>query len=129
MNKYSNPKLWDTLKDKIMKGDKGGKVGQWSARKAQLLVKMYKDAGGEFIGKKKKDNSLVRWTKQNWMTKSGMPSLLTGERYLPEKAIEALSDEQYDETSRKKREDLKLGYQFSGQPDSVKNLIRSYINN
>jgi hypothetical protein len=72
---------------------------------------------------------LARWTRQNWKTKSGMPSLLTGERYLPEKAIEALSDEQYEETSRKKREDLKLGHQFSGQPDSVKSLIRSYINN
>jgi len=127
MNKYSNPKLWDTLKDKIMKGDKGGKVGQWSARKAQLLVKMYKDAGGEFIGKKKKDNSLARWTKQNWMTKSGMPSLVTGERYLPEKAIKALTDEQYEETSKAKRDSLKLGDQYSAQPNSVLDRIRSYI--
>jgi hypothetical protein len=129
MSNHSNPKLWDTLKGTIMKGDKGGKPNQWSARKAQLLVKMYVDAGGEFIGKKLKNNSLARWTKQNWKTKSGMPSLVTGERYLPEKAIEALSDKQYEETSRKKREDLKLGHQFSGQPDSVKSLIRSYINN
>jgi hypothetical protein len=127
MNKYSDPKLWDKLKGTVMKGDKGGKPNQWSARKAQLLVKMYKDAGGEFIGKKLKNNSLVRWTKQNWQTKSGLPSLLTGERYLPEKAIDALSNEQYDETSRKKREDLKLGYQFSGQPNSILELVRSYI--
>jgi len=110
-----------------MKGDKGGKAGQWSARKAQLLVKLYKDAGGGFIGKKSKNNSLVRWTKQNWMTKSGMPSLVTGERYLPEKAIKALTNEQYEDTSKAKRESLRLGDQFSAQPNSVLNLVRSYI--
>lgn len=127
MSNHDNPTLWNKLKDQIMKGDKGGKAGQWSARKAQLLVKLYKDAGGGFIGKKSKNNSLVRWTKQNWMTKSGMPSLVTGERYLPEKAIKALTDEQYEDTSKAKRESLKLGDQFSAQPNSVLNLVRSYI--
>lgn len=127
MSNHDNPTLWNKIKDKVMKGDKGGKAGQWSARKAQILVKLYKDAGGGFIGKKSKNNSLVRWTKQNWMTKSGMPSLVTGERYLPEKAIKALTDEQYEDTSKAKRESLKLGDQFSAQPNSVLNLVRSYI--
>jgi len=127
MTNHTDQKLWDKIKDKIMKGDKGGKAGQWSARKAQLLVKMYKDAGGGFIGKKRKDNSLVRWTKQNWKTKSGMPSLLTGERYLPEKAIKALTAKEYEETTRAKRDSLVLGQQFSAQPSNIIERIKSYL--
>jgi hypothetical protein len=126
MSNHDNPKLWDKLKNQVMKGDKGGKAGQWSARKAQLLVKMYKDAGGGFIGKKSKKNSLVKWTNENWMTKSGMPSLLTGERYLPKKAIEALTPEQYNRTSEAKRDSLELGDQFSGQPKSILEVVRRY---
>ncbi len=44
---------------------------------------------------------------QKWRTKSGKKSSETGERYLPEKAIKALSSEEYARTSRKKREDTK----------------------
>jgi hypothetical protein len=126
MSNHDNPKLWDKLKDKVMKGDKGGKAGQWSARKAQLLVKLYKDAGGGFIGKKSKKNPLVKWTEQNWTTKSGLPSLKTGERYLPKKAIDALTPAQYNQTSEDKRNSLELGYQFSGQPKSIIELVRKY---
>ena len=35
--------------------------------------------------------NLLAWTKQKWRTKSGKKSSITGERYLPEKAIKALS--------------------------------------
>ena len=35
---------------------------------------------------KDKNNSLSKWSNQNWMTKSGLPSSITHERYLPEKA-------------------------------------------
>lgn len=126
MSKHNDPVLWDKLKDQVMKGDKGGKAGQWSARKAQLLVKMYKDAGGGFIGKKSKNNSLVKWTNQNWTTKSGLPSLMTGERYLPKKAIEALTPAQYNQTSEDKRNSLELGDQFSGQPRSIIELVRRF---
>ena len=45
-DKYTEPKLRAKLKDKIQAGNKGGKKGQWSARKAQLLVKQYEKAGG-----------------------------------------------------------------------------------
>ena len=38
----SNPKLWESVKKKVTKGSKGGKPGQWSARKAQLAVAEYK---------------------------------------------------------------------------------------
>ena len=48
----SNPKLWETIKNKILRGSRGGLTGQWSARKAQLAVKEYKDQGGKYLGKK-----------------------------------------------------------------------------
>ena len=68
---------------------------------------------------KKPQKSLVKWTKQKWRTKSGKPSAKTGERYLPEKAIKALSAKEYAATTRKKREDTKKGKQFSKQPKKV----------
>ena len=72
---------------------------------------------------KKSQKSLKNWTKQKWRTKSGKPSTqgskATGERYLPEKAIKALSAKEYAATSKKKREDTKKGKQFSKQPKKV----------
>ena len=56
---------------------------------------------------KKSQRSLKSWTKQKWRTKSGKPSGKTGERYLPEKAIKALSSKEYAATTRKKRADTK----------------------
>ena len=44
---------------------------------------------------KKSQKSLKNWTKQKWRTKSGKPSSKTGERYLPEKAIKALTPAEY----------------------------------
>ena len=52
---------------------------------------------------KKPQKSLKKWSKQKWRTKSGKPSGKTGERYLPEKAIKALSNKQYAATTKKKR--------------------------
>ena len=68
------------------------------------------------MAKAKSQKSLSKWTKQKWGTKSGKPSGKTGERYLPEKAIKAMSKEEYATTTRKKREDTKKGKQFSKQP-------------
>ena len=51
----------------------------------------------------KSQRSLRAWTRQKWRTKSGKPSLKTGERYLPESAFKSLSDEEYRATTRKKR--------------------------
>ena len=48
--------------------------------------------------------SLKDWGDQKWRTKSGKPSSETGERYLPEKAIKALSPQEYAATTRAKRE-------------------------
>ena len=45
---YTKPTLRKNLFNKIKAGTKGGKAGQWSARKAQLLASEYKKAGGGY---------------------------------------------------------------------------------
>lgn len=79
---------------------------------------------------KKSQKSLKLWTQQKWRTKSGKPSTqgkdATGERYLPEAAIKAMSDEQYQATSRKKRKDLKAGKQHSSQPKAARRIARRH---
>jgi hypothetical protein len=45
---YTKPTLRKRLFEQIKAGDKGGKAGQWSARKAQMLAKAYKDQGGGY---------------------------------------------------------------------------------
>jgi len=68
---------------------------------------------------KKEQLSLKKWTEQKWRTKSGKPSSQTGERYLPEKAIKALSSAEYAATTRAKREGTKAGKQFVAQPKKI----------
>ena len=45
---YTKPALRKRLFKRIKRGTKGGKAGQWSARKAQLLAAEYKKAGGGY---------------------------------------------------------------------------------
>lgn len=67
---YTKPGLRESIKDRIMAGSKGGKPGQWSARKAQLLAQEYKRKGGGYKGEKTEgQKSLKRWGEQKWMTK------------------------------------------------------------
>ena len=75
----------------------------------------------------KAQQSLKDWTKQKWRTKSGKPSSQTGERYLPEKAIKALSSSEYAKTSAAKRKGTAAGKQFVKQPKSIANKVRKYI--
>tara|TARA_E500000318_G_scaffold7327_1_gene6899 strand:- start:170 stop:430 length:261 start_codon:yes stop_codon:yes gene_type:complete len=79
---------------------------------------------------KKSQKSLKSWTKQKWRTKSGKPSTqgskATGERYLPEKAIKALSSKEYAATTRAKRKGTKAGKQFVAQPKNVKAKVKKY---
>lgn len=115
---------WKRIVASVKAGGKGGKPGQWSARKAQLATQRYKKAGGGYTGAKTKaQKSLSKWTKEDWGTKSGKPSTqgkkATGERYLPKKARESLSSKEYAATSRKKRQDTKQGKQFSKQPKRI----------
>ena len=124
--KKTNKALWDRVVSRIKSGSKGGDTGEWSARKAQLAVTEYKKAGGGYSGKKSSSNSLSKWTKQKWTTKSGKPSKETGERYLPEKAIKSLTDSEYAATTKAKREGDKEGKQFVKQPKSVAEKVRKY---
>ena len=45
---YTKPALRKRLFNRIKASGKGGKPGQWSARKAQMLAKRYKEAGGGY---------------------------------------------------------------------------------
>jgi hypothetical protein len=75
---------------------------------------------------KKSQQSLKNWTKQKWRTKSGKKSSETGERYLPDAAIKALSDSEYAATTRKKRQDTKKGKQHSKQPKKIARKTKAY---
>jgi hypothetical protein len=70
--------------------------------------------------------SLSDWGKQDWRTKSGKPSSETGERYLPAKAIKALTPAEYAATTKAKREATKAGKQFAKQPKKVAEKIKSF---
>ena len=74
----------------------------------------------------KSQKSLRNWEKQDWGTKSGKKSSETGERYLPEAAIKALSPQEYAASTRKKREDTKKGKQFSRQSKKTARKVRKY---
>lgn len=116
----TNEKLWEKAKAEA-KSKMGGKH---SARAMQLAGKIYKEKGGDYTGEKTEaQKSMSKWTKEDWGTKSGKPSTqgpkATGERYLPKKAREALSSEEYKRTSAKKKEDTKKGKQFSKQPEGI----------
>lgn len=96
-----------------------------SARKQQQITRIYKELGGRYTEDLKPNQaSLKKWTDEQWMTKSGMPSLISGERYLPAKVIASLSDKEYDETSKAKKEGMKKGIQFVPQPKKIVEKIR-----
>jgi len=75
---------------------------------------------------RKEQQSLKAWSGQSWRTKSGKPSSETGERYLPEKAIKALSAAEYAATTRAKREATAKGKQFAKQPKKIAEKIKSF---
>jgi hypothetical protein len=74
----------------------------------------------------KPQRSLKAWTKQEWTTKSGKKSSETGERYLPKKAIQALSPQEYAATTRAKRAGKAAGKQFVPQPAKVKAKVKPF---
>ena len=80
--------------------------------------------------KKESQKSLDSWTKEQWGTKSGKNSTqgkkATGERYLPKKARESLSDQEYARSTAKKRAAIRKGKQFSKQPEDVAEKTAKY---
>ena len=121
----TNEKLWEKAKAEA-KAKMGGKH---SARAMQLAGKIYKDKGGSYSGPKtESQKSLSKWTEQKWTTKSGKPSSETGERYLPEKAIKALTPSEYAATTRAKREGSRKGQQFVSQPKKIAEKVKKFRN-
>lgn len=134
---YTKPSLRERLKDKIMSGDKGGKSGQWSARKAQLLANEYEQAGGGYTSKKtSSQKSLKKWTKEDWMTRkqysSGKPDVAITDkgtkRYLPKKAWAKLDPEERVSTDTKKRIGSKSGDQFIPNTKKAKTVSKKVRN-
>ena len=74
--------------------------------------------------------SLKKWTKQEWQTKSGKNSTqgkgATGERYLPKSAIKSLSASEYAASTAAKREAIKKGVQHSRQPKKVAEKTKAH---
>jgi hypothetical protein len=70
--------------------------------------------------------SLKNWGGQKWTTKSGKKSSETGERYLPKKAIDALSPQEYAATTRAKRAGKAKGKQFVAQPKNIAKKTAGY---
>jgi hypothetical protein len=122
----TNPELWESAKAEATR-----KMGGHSARAMQLAGKIYKEKGGGYTGEKtESQKSLTKWTKEEWGTKSGKPSVrgkdATGERYLPKKAIKALSSDEYTKTTVAKRKGTKAGKQFVAQPKAIARKTAKY---
>lgn len=113
--KYTDPDLRERLKAEVTAGDRGGRPGQWSARKAQLLAHEYEKAGGGYTGgKDETQQHLSDWSGEDWQTADGGDRARHGEetsRYLPEQAWESLSEEEKAATERAKRKGSRRGRQ------------------
>jgi hypothetical protein len=111
-----------------MAGSKGGKTGQWSARKAQLVAIEYRKAGGGYRGGvKKTQRSLKKWTREKWTTSDGKPAIRKGgtRRYLPAKAWSRLTPAQRRATNRKKLLGSRSGAQFIKNTRAAESASRS----
>ena len=118
----TNPALWERSKKLAVE-----RLGGHSARAMQLAGKLYRESGGKYTGKKTEaQKSLTIWTGQDWRTKSGKPSSITGERYLPAKAIEDLSSAEYAATTKAKRAGMAKGKQFVKQPKAIAEKTKKY---
>ena len=112
---YTNPDLREKVKQEVLAGDKGGRPGQWSARKAQLVAREYEAQGGDY--KHPRDpaqESLKHWGDEHWHTEDGKKAVEpeVTHRYLPDAAWKELSPEERKATDRKKVEGSKSGAQF-----------------
>lgn len=122
--KYTKPELREKIKQELMQSDKGGKQGQWSARKSQLLVKEYEQQGGGYTGQKdEKAHSLEEWTKQDWQTQDGKSKARQKDktsRYLPKEVWNKLSDKEKKEAEQTKVKGSKKGEQHITYTKAVK---------
>ncbi len=123
---YTEPELRARLKEEIKASDRGGRAGQWSARKSQLLTTEYEKAGGGYRHPGERtaaQRDLERWTEQDWRTESGGDRARHGEeteRYLPAAAWEELSPEERERTQDAKRAASADGRQRAENPDAAR---------
>ncbi|MBC7919490.1 MAG: hypothetical protein H7Z75_00200 [Ferruginibacter sp.] len=126
--KYTRPELRDKIKEELMQSDKGGKTGQWSARKSQLLVQEYERQGGGYAGKKDEAaHSLEEWTKQEWQTQQGGANARgrkTTKRYFPKQAWEMLTEEEKREAEQTKQKGSGQGEQFVEYTPAMKKALK-----
>jgi hypothetical protein len=122
----TNEKLWKQVVADVKASSKGGDAGEWSARKAQLAGKLYKDKGGSYTGPKTEaQKAMSKWTKEEWTTSSGKPS--EGKRrYLPKAAWSSLSASEKAATNKAKAAGAKKGKQFVAQPKKVAEKTAKY---
>ncbi|KAL4914324.1 serine hydrolase-domain-containing protein [Aspergillus aurantiobrunneus] len=120
--------LREEVKNEVQQGDKGGKPGQWSARKAQMTAAEYKARGGDYTTskeeKKPEQKNLDNWTGEEWQTKEGSGTAKqddgTRKRYLPKKAWEELDEGEKEATEEKKAKGSKKGTQYVGNTGAAK---------
>lgn len=123
--KYTHPEMREEIKEEIKASDKGGKEGQWSARKSQLLTQEYEKRGGGYEGEKgQSQKNLEKWTEEEWQTKEGGADARKNDgetkRYLPKKTWENMSEKEKEETENKKREGSKEGRQHVSNTDEAR---------
>jgi hypothetical protein len=115
--KRTDQKLWENCKAEAVY-----KMGKFSARAMQYAVKLYKEKGGKYEGQKSADNSLVKWTKEEWN--------YVGEkghsRYLPKKVREKLTTGEKAATSRAKNKGTEEGKQWVKQPEKIARKTSKY---
>ena len=112
---YTKPELREKIKREVVAGDKGGRPGQWSARKAQIVAHEYVAEGGAYKHPRNEaQQSLKDWGEEKWHTASGKKAVQGEEthRYLPDKAWKELTPAQKKATDAKKVKGSRKGKQF-----------------
>ncbi len=117
---YTKPELREHIKEEVMAGDKGGKPGQWSARKAQLVAHEYVAEGGGYKHPRNEaQQHLKQWGDEHWHTADEKPAIRDDgngheetHRYLPDEAWKELSPEEKKATDDKKVHGSQEGKQY-----------------
>ncbi len=126
---YTKPDLRQRLKEEIQAGEKGGRAGQWSARKAQLLAAEYEKQGGGYkkAARTAGQKHLESWTEEKWRTADGKKAEhgKTTSRYLPDKAWDKLTPAQRKATDDKKKTSSRTGQQFVPNTPAAKRARKS----
>ncbi|MDF2578346.1 MAG: hypothetical protein K0S74_1830 [Chlamydiales bacterium] len=125
---YTHPQLREKLKEEIKQGDKGGRPGQWSARKSQLLVREYEKQGGGYKHSGERtaaQKSLKQWSEEDWQTADQTVAIKDDKtvRYLPREVWEQLSEKEKELTNQLKVSGSRKGAQHIDNPAKVKKIL------